>query len=299
MRLKPVFCIALAMALTLTSHVFAQASYLRESAQKVIIPASQQLLLTGKPGEFFILPDDETFLDFDSQTLPEIIFGDQKILNNPERINQFPLSGDISFKSKDMIYALRLRQCDKEAIFTDTTETRLKGCQVEITQSVALPENYWFAPQGNTINLGKGPGGAPAPFVSYEILKNPFLKAIIQSVGIWHYNFKEPPETVFTRGNKLSIQLISAHQSKTVFFSAEEVWNKKSRNVQISDLDITIAVKEYLCRELQIETQNGTTSACENIVLEFTVNKSTTASENGFPQTLIEYNPKFQDLNDD
>jgi len=74
-------------------------------------------------------------------SVPDIVFGDDYILNNPGAVNYLPVNNYVKLYKNGKIISLKKKSCEKEFVISDVPVTRVLNCTIETEmQEAAEPQ---------------------------------------------------------------------------------------------------------------------------------------------------------------
>lgn len=251
-----------------------------EASEPTISLGTQTLkVIPGQtsPGEY-TLADGETTILFGSNSVPDLVFGKYYSLNDIHNINYLPIRDEVSFYNKGFLISLKNQGCKTENRFTDVPEVWVTDCSIQVT---SIKEN---APTKQLDAFNR----AFVTNVSYSGVitqtDNPLIYITVPKLSIQNFSTPHSSENVSLETNSMTsyststfwdIQIVTSFGIETIRYSAQEVWDKETKEVVIGPLTSVSTINSLDCKVIYTGNEGQKTEQCGVTVnISFSQNKT-------------------------
>lgn len=228
------------------------------------------------PGQSnIVLADGESRILFGNSgsemSVPDIVFGKKYSLNDIHKINYLPIRKELSFYSKGYLITLKNLGCNKETRFTDVPEIWVTDCSINVSSKKAeapLLQIKSTAKEINTNSLFKSP-----------ISNEPLVYVIAPRLSLMNWTtgqlkgkigLESGSMTSYSTDTPWDMSFITAYGIDTIRYSAEEIFNKQSKRINIGPLQVDSEITSFNCRVIYKGTDGGETQQCDDIIVKLT-----------------------------
>ncbi len=217
-----------------------------ETGKKSVIVESETLTL--KPGESKILSEDMRIRFGSSGTefsVPDIIFGEDYNLNNPQDINYLPIYNTIELYDNGKIISLQKQQCETEDVLSDVLERHIVDCKIRINIEDSVEPKI---SETTVIKIIRGSDSTrPIYRPNYamtiqgeRVNENPLLY-----IGIPEFSFSGRSSS---EDYKLGFTIITNFGIAEIIYIPIELFDEVTKNIQIGPAIIAITPQKNVVR---------------------------------------------------
>jgi len=251
--------------------------------------------ITVKPGQTdYILADGETRILFDNSgsptAVPDVVFGDRYSLNDIHTINYLPIRKEVSFYNKEFFIALKNIGCKTETRFTDIPEVWVTECSIQVTskqEQAPIKSITSFSKELNTRTPFKGSvTTAPSDLLIYIIMPRLSIQNFSTKLLSENVALESGSMTSYSTDTPWDTRIITGYGIDTIRYTAQEIWNKESKEVVIGSLKVKTTIKNLDCKVIYTGSNGEQTQRCDDILVNLSFTQDT---NNQLPIKLVSY----------
>jgi len=248
-----------------------------------------------KPGQNdYTLADGETKILFSnsgsSTSVPDVVFGDRYNLNDIHNINYLPIRREIAFYNKGFFILLKNLGCKTETRFTDVLEVWVTECIILTTSRQEVTPLKSISPFSKEINTRTSFSGSvtasPNDLLIYITMPRLSIQNFSTKLLSENVSLESGSMTSYSADTPWDIRVISGYGIDTIRYTAQEVWNKVSKEVVIGSLKVNTTIKNLDCKVIYIGNNNEQTQRCDDILVDFSFSQE---GGNQIPIKLTSY----------
>lgn len=237
-----------------------------DSSNKISI--GTQTIKMGEGGKReILLPDSETWIRFTGGDAPDVIFGERKNLNDIHNINYLSVPGSLSFYNNGYLIETQNTGCNKERkFFGDYWATVTTDCTLKITTTQQEAPIKQFEPFSKELNSK----------TSYNASANqptsPLVHIVMPKLSIQNFSTPYVSENISLQAGSMTsystssawdIKIITSYGIETIRYTAQEVWDKETKQVTTAPLTAVATVKNLDCKVIFTGDEGQQTERCD------------------------------------
>ncbi len=251
--------------------------------------------ITVKPGQTDLtLVDGDTRILFgnsgSSNAVPDVVFGDRYSLNDIHKVNYLPIRKEVSFYNNGYFITLKNLGCKTETGFTDVSEVWVTECSIQTKskqEQAPLKPFTSFGKEINTSTLFNGSvTNTPNNLLIYLIMPRLSIQNFSTKLLSENVSLESGSMTSYSADTPWDIRLVTGYGIDTIRYTAQEIWNKESKEITIGSLKVTTTIKHLDCKVIYTGTTGEQTQRCNNILVDFSF---TQEANNQTPVKLVSY----------
>ena len=205
------------------------------------------------------------------KSVPDVVFGDHYSLNDIHKINYLPIRKKIGFYSKGYFITLKNLGCNTETRFTDVPEVWVTDCSINISSKKTEAPVLQIKPFTKDINTNSG--------FNAVISGEPLIYGVVPRLSLMHWTtgqlkgkigLESGSMTSYSIDTPWDVSLITAYGIETIRYTAEEIFNKQSKNVTVGPMQVKSEIKSFNCRVIYRGADGGETQQCDDIIITLT-----------------------------
>jgi hypothetical protein len=212
-----------------------------------------------------VLIDGESRIQFGMALVPDVIFGKNYSLNDIHNVNFLPIYDELSFYSKGYFITLTNLGCNTEERFSDVPEVWVTDCSIRVlsTKSEApvmqanLFEKEILANTETNLEINS----EPLVYISMSNLS-------LMNWGSGKVGLESGSMTSYSTDTPWNINFVTAYGIDTISYTANEIFNKKSKTVEIGPLKVSTEIKSLNCQSIY---EGIVTQECNDILVKFVI----------------------------
>jgi hypothetical protein len=251
-------------AVTLGYFMLVKKSALTDETIKVLPGQSNIILADGESRILFGHSGSE-------MSVPDVVFEKNYSLNDIHKINYLPIRKELSFYSKGYFITLKNLGCNKETRFTDVPEIWVTDCSINVSsKKVETPilQIKSVVKEINTNSLFKS-----------AISNEPLIYVITPRLSLMHWTtgqlkgkigLESGSMTSYSTDTPWDMSFITAYGIDTIRYSAEEIFSKQSKKINVGPLQVNSEITSFNCRVIYKGADGGETQQCDDIIVKLT-----------------------------
>ncbi|MFC1727072.1 hypothetical protein ACFL0Y_00950 [Patescibacteria group bacterium] len=217
-----------------------------------------------------LLADGETRILFgsggSSKAVPDIVFGQNYSLNDIHNINHLPIRNGVSFYNNGYFITLKNQGCNTETRFTDVPEVWVTDCTIQVTSGQEEALTKKLEPFNRAFNANTSFSGAITQ------PESPLIYLTMPKLSIQNFSTPQSSENVSLQAGSMTsyststawdIQIISSYGIETIRYTAQEVWDKETKQVTTGPLTSVSKIDNLDCKVIFTGDEGQQTERCE------------------------------------
>lgn len=228
-----------------------------------------------KPGGIFILADGVSNVHFNGgseNAVPNIIFNKNYSLNDIHEINYVDIRKEISFYNEGYFYKLTNVGCNKARKFDiDVVITVVTDCNLRIDtkkESAPLKQMSSFSKILHTTQSFTGQVSSPNEILIYVMMPKLSLQNYSTQFSSENVNLQAGSMTSYSPSSFWDVTFVTGYGIETIRYTAEELWNKESKEVSVGPLQIKSKIQDFSCSIIYRGSNGEVTQRCDDIPVE-------------------------------
>lgn len=218
----------------------------------------------------FLLPDGESRITFGNtgrpDSVPDLVFGNNKVLNDIHSINYLPVRNDVSFYNNGYFIELKNLGCNTETRFTDVPEVWVTDCSVQVTSKQEEAPVRNLEPFTKTISTTESFNNR----INSD-LNTPFIYVAMPELKVQNFSTPFSSENVSlssgTPPNRSTsfwdISVITSYGTETIRYTAQEIWDKETKQVVTGPLTAVSTIDNLDCKVIFTGDEGQQTERCD------------------------------------
>ena len=250
-------------------------------------------ILPGQTGQGkYILSDGETRILFgnsgSSKAVPDLVLGQNYSLDDIHNINYLPIRNELSLYNNGYFIALKNQGCNTETRFTDVPEVWVTDCSIQVLSSKEEAPIKQLGSFSRVFNTNVSFSNAITQ------PENPLIYLNLPKLSIQNFSTPYSSENLSLQAGSMTsyststlwdMQLITSYGVETIRYSAQEIWDKETKQVAIGPLTVASTIDDLNCKVIYTGDEGENTERCEvRVNMSFSQNE-----ENLIPIKLSSY----------
>lgn len=199
------------------------------------------------------------------------------VLNDIHAINYLDVRKEIAFYNGGYFYKLTNLGCNKAQKFDiDVVITVVTDCNLRIAtkkESAPIQQLTFFSKVLHTTQAFTGRVSPTNELLIYVMMPKLSLQNYSTQFSSENINLQAGSMTSYSPSSFWDITFVTVYGIETIRYTAEELWNKESKEVSVGPLQIKSKIQEFSCSVIYKGPNGEVTQRCDDIPVELSFNQ--------------------------